>query len=61
MTDESENPNNGERHSADEPPAGSAATHEYVWRCTGCKAIYDERPEQCEHCGATEFTEYREL
>ncbi|AGN02795.1 hypothetical protein L593_14280 [Salinarchaeum sp. Harcht-Bsk1] len=36
-------------------------THEYVWRCTGCKARYDERPDRCEHCGATEFTKFRDL
>jgi rRNA maturation endonuclease Nob1 len=38
-----------------------SATYEYVWRCTGCKAQYDERPERCEQCGGEEFQRYREL
>ena len=45
-------------------PSGTTVTdrtHEYVWRCTGCKAEYHERPDRCERCGATEFTEFREL
>jgi|GEM_PF-4337832 len=44
----------------DDRPTGDAS-HEYEWRCSGCKARYADRPERCEHCGATEFLEIRDL
>lgn len=44
-----------------EDEIAATATHEYVWRCRGCKAQYDERPEECDRCGGTSFQRYREL
>lgn len=35
-------------------------SHEYDWRCAGCKALYDDRPEVCERCGGTEFHQFVE-
>lgn len=44
-----------------EDEQAATATHVYVWRCTGCKAQYDERPERCERCGGDAFQRYRDL
>lgn len=58
-TDDAVNgPRTGDREDGEER---EDASHEYTWRCTGCKAQYDERPERCDRCGATEFVQFRDL
>lgn len=58
-TDDTTEQTNADGGEDDDIPA--TAPHEHVWRCTGCKAQYGQRPEQCEHCGGTAFQRYRDL
>lgn len=62
-TDDTSTDDATERTNADgdEDEIPATATHEYVWRCTGCKVQYDERPERCERCGGDAFQRYRDL